>query len=78
MEGGVTKRAFVSEPELMRFVSFYAERKYWPRADRRTIEGRAQEIALARGWLDPLPLGCGYRVSAEMASAAAPEAAAAD
>jgi hypothetical protein len=52
----------MTEAELERFVSYYAEKGHWPRADRRTGEGRAQVLALDRGWIEPMPAGSGYRV----------------
>lgn len=51
-----------SEAEARSFVSYYAPGRLWPRADRRTSEGKAQELALLRGWIEPLPPGSGYRV----------------
>jgi hypothetical protein len=47
---------------LRSFVSYYAPQRLWHRADRRTSEGRAQELALSRGWIEPLPPGSGYRI----------------
>lgn len=55
-------RAAIIEAELQRYVSHYAAWRVWHRADRRTSEGRAQELALTRGWIEPVPPGSGYRV----------------
>lgn len=67
-------RVCITEAQLRSFVSYYAPKRLWHRADRRTSEGRAQELALLRGWIEPLPPGSGYRVlfAAIEASATAP------
>ena len=51
-----------TEAEARDFVSYYAPGRFWHRADRRTSEGKAQELALRRGWIEPLLPGSGYRV----------------
>jgi hypothetical protein len=58
----LANRVCVTEAQLRSFVSYYAPKRLWHRADRRTSEGRAQELALLRGWIEPLPPGSGYRV----------------
>jgi hypothetical protein len=55
-------RALVTEAEMRGFLSYYGPRRHWHRADRRTNEGRAQELALLHGWIEPVPPGTGYRV----------------
>jgi hypothetical protein len=53
----MTSRTFVTETELRDFVGYYAERRYWHRADRRTRERWPQALALRLGWIEPLPPG---------------------
>ena len=65
-------RTCVTEAQLRSFVSYYAPKRLWHRADRRTSEGRAQEMALLRGWIEPLPPGSGYRVLQATTEAPAP------
>jgi hypothetical protein len=69
----VAGRIVITEAELRRFVSHYAAPRVWHRADRRTSEGRAQEIALIRGWIEPAPPGSGYRVVYEEPSGSVAE-----
>ena len=69
----MTGRTFVTDAELRDFVGYYAERRYWHRADRRTREGWAQALALRLGWIEPVPPGSGYRV-VHVAQEAAPRA----
>jgi len=61
----------VTEFEIREFLEFYSGAGNWHKADRRTHEGRAQSLALARGWIESFGAGFGYRVTASGAKRSA-------
>jgi hypothetical protein len=54
----------VTEVEIRKFLNLYSGAGNWLKADRRTHEGRAQSLALARGWIELFAVGFGYRITA--------------